>query len=94
MVFNVSSSIQRCSMALGMDFDKRMRGRRKDRLRNNQPVRREDERAAQGQATQQLAGATRGQEGDTGRNERTRRGDATRVAQREDGERQCDNQLA
>ena len=51
VVFNVSSSIQRCSMALGMDFDKRMRGRRKDRLRNNQPVGREDERAEQGQAT-------------------------------------------
>ena len=38
---------------------------------------RDDKRAARREATQQPAGATRGQEGGAGRNERTRRGDAT-----------------
>ena len=39
--------------------------------------RRDDKRAAHREATQQPDGATRGREGGAGRNERTRRGDAT-----------------
>ena len=62
----------------------------KRRWRNNQLARKDnerrydetkrrqdDERVARREATQQPAGATRGQEGGAGHNERTRRGDAT-----------------
>jgi len=38
VVFDGGSSIRRHSMALAMDYDKRMRGRRKDRQCNNQPA--------------------------------------------------------
>ena len=40
-------------------------------------TRRDDERVAHREVTQQPAGATRGEEGGAGRNERTRRGNAT-----------------
>jgi hypothetical protein len=39
VVFDGGSSVRWRSMALAMDYDERMRGRRKDRQRNNQPAR-------------------------------------------------------
>ena len=39
VVFNGCSSVRRCLMVSAMDYDDRMRGRRKDRQRNNQPAR-------------------------------------------------------
>jgi hypothetical protein len=39
VVFDGGSSVRRRLMASAMDYDKRMRGRRKDRQRNNQPSR-------------------------------------------------------
>ena len=38
VVFDGGSSVQRHSMASVMDYDKRMRGQRKDRQCNNQPA--------------------------------------------------------
>ena len=46
-------------------------------MRGKATRRRDDKRAAHREATQQPDGATREQEGGTGRNERMRRGDAT-----------------
>jgi len=39
VVFEGGSSVQRRSMASAMDYNKRMRGWRKDRQHNNQPAR-------------------------------------------------------
>jgi len=50
---------------------------RDETARGGTTKRRDNKRAARREATQQPAGATRGQEGGMGCNERTRRGDAT-----------------
>jgi hypothetical protein len=50
---------------------------RNETTRGGTMRRQDNERAARQEATQQPAGATRGREGGAGRNERTRRGDAT-----------------
>ena len=39
VAFDGGSSVQWHLMASAMDYDERMRGRRKDRQRNNQPTR-------------------------------------------------------
>jgi hypothetical protein len=60
VVFDGDDSVQWRSMVLAMDYDKEM-------ARQRWPAQRKDERVAQGEATQQLAGVMRGQESGTKR---------------------------